>query len=431
MVQVINLGPSRGQLQAEILGQGAQQLGQGLGEFMGNYFAGKALDDLSNDPSLKDAPLSERWQAAQSRMAKYGERGQKLLQQRVMMEQQAQQERRSQILNKIYNDQPLSKGEERFLDPKDFEQVRKMKMIQKQKPLIKDALVNAGMDENRAEALSDLYVQGTLGGQTELMKPIADFISRQGHSPSQSNNSQSQRSQENEWPPIEEPYKPTPGEEFKRSSKREDTNIPIYNENNKKVYSLEQEGMSIDRLQQLSPKMPEGFLGKANIDFKTGELRIPAGANAETQLYAKTLNDFTTKAKDSYGSRVTNFDLSQFMKRLPTLANSKEGRDLILQQMKIINELNLLHDKGLKETFDHYGVGRINSQEARKIADQRMSQKKEELLERYKTLDGKLNKMENPENGQRIKVKSPDGKVGYIPFENAEKALKAGYERIE
>jgi len=431
MVQIFDMGPSRGALQAQILGQGLNSLGEGLGAFYNNYRANKDFEELENNPKLSNKPYSERLQAAQQVARKHGKLGEKIFNQRLQIEQQAQQERRSQILNKIYNDQPLSKGEERFLDPKDFEQVRKMKMIQKQKPLIKDALVNAGMDENRAEALSDLYVQGTLGGQTELMKPIADFISRQGHSPSQSNNFQPQRSQENEWPPIEEPYKPTPGEEFKRSSKREDTNIPIYNENNKKVYSLEQEGMSIDRLQQLSPKMPEGFLGKANIDFKTGELRIPAGANAETQLYAKTLNDFTTKAKDSYGSRVTNFDLSQFMKRLPTLANSKEGRDLILQQMKIINELNLLHDKGLKETFDHYGVGRINSQEARKIADQRMSQKKEELLERYKTLDGKLNKMENPENGQRIKVKSPDGKVGYIPLENAEKALKAGYERIE
>ena len=98
MVQVINLGPSRGQLQAEILGQGANQLGQGLGEFTGNYLAGKALDELANDPNLKDAPLSERWAAAQSKMAKYGERGQRLLQQRLQIEQQRQQE---QAFNKI------------------------------------------------------------------------------------------------------------------------------------------------------------------------------------------------------------------------------------------------------------------------------------------------------------------------------------------
>lgn len=92
MVQVINLGPSRGQLQAEILGQGANQLAQGLGEFTSNYLAGKSLDDLANDESLKDAPLSERWAAAQSRMAKYGERGQRLLQQHMQLARQKQVE---------------------------------------------------------------------------------------------------------------------------------------------------------------------------------------------------------------------------------------------------------------------------------------------------------------------------------------------------
>jgi len=427
MVQVINLGPSKSALQAQILGQGLQQLGQGLGEFTANYFADKALRDVMSNPELKDAKLSDKIAAASGALRKFGPRGERILQQHIQMEQQRQQEDRSRILNKIYNDQPLSKGEEKYLDPKDFEMIRKQKMVEKQKPLIRDALINAGMDEQRADALSNIYSQASLGGQTELMKPITDFINRQGHGTKQNTNADLQQSDE-QWPEIEEPYKPTPGEEFKRSSKREDTNIPIYNETTKKIHSLEQEGMSIGRLAQLSDQMPEGVFGKANINFKTGELIIPAGASPEVQLYVKTINDFTTKAKDSYGSRVTNFDLSQFMKRLPTLANSKEGRELILKQMEVINDLNLLHEKGYKETFDHYGVGRINSQEARKITDKRIEDKKDELLERYKTLDGLLKKEESTSNNS-ITMIAPNGKTLKVPQEKVEELEKLGAKR--
>ena len=422
MVQIIQRGPSLSSLSGQILGK---SLGEGLGNFTGDYLANKSLQSVLANPELKNAPQSERLQALQSALGKYGERGQRLLQSQLVSEQQLQNERRSQTLSKVYNDQPLSKDEEKYLDPKDFEFIRKQKMIEKQKPLIKEALLKAGMPEDRAEAMSNLYGQASLGGQTELMKPISDFISRQGHEIPQEN----EQIEGFDWPKVEEPYKPTPSEEFKRSSKREDTNIPMYNDTSKKIQTLEQEGMSIGRLSQLSDKMPEGVLGKVNIDFKTGELIVPAGASAETQLYVKTVNDFTTKAKDSYGSRVTNFDLSQFMKRLPTLANSKEGRELILKQMEIINELNLLHERGLKETFDHYGVGRVNSQQARKIADKKIEPQKAELMERYKSLDGLLNQMEQG-SSEKVKVKSPDGKVGFIPSDRLEAAKKAGYESI-
>lgn len=426
MVQIINLGPSKEALQADVLQNTlGKALNEGLGKFTSNMFINKKMTEMENDKELMAKPLSDRLLAAQKALAPWGEEGKQYYQQRMEIEQQQEKQRRSQTLSKLYNDQPLTKNEEATLDPKDFEFIQKKKLIDKQKPLIKDALLKSGMPEDRAEAMSNLYGQASLGGQTELMKPISDFISRQGHETPQGN----EQSEDFEWPKVEEPYKPTPSEEFKRSSKREDTNIPMYNDTSKKIQTLEQEGMSIGRLSQLSDKMPEGVLGKVNIDFKTGELIVPAGASPETQLYVKTINDFTTKAKDSYGSRVTNFDLSQFMKRLPTLANSKEGRELILKQMEIINELNLLHERGLKETFDHYGVGRVNSQQARKIADKKIEPKKAELMERYKSLDGLLNQMEQG-SSEKVKVKSPDGKVGFIPSDRLEAARKAGYESI-
>ncbi len=57
MVQVVQEGPSLAALSGSMLGQ---SLGQGLGNFTGDYLANKALQEAVNDPSLKDAPLSQR-----------------------------------------------------------------------------------------------------------------------------------------------------------------------------------------------------------------------------------------------------------------------------------------------------------------------------------------------------------------------------------
>ncbi len=136
--------------------------------------------------------------------------------------------------------------------------------------------------------------------------------------------------------------------------------------------------------------MPTGF-EKWNINWVTGEPRFGAAQlSPETQLFVKTVNDFTTKAKDSYGSRVTNFDLQQFMKRLPTLANSTEGRGLILKQMEILNEIDELDHKTLQEVYDHYGIDNINNQQAKKIANVYKKEAQKELLDRYKSLDNLL-----------------------------------------
>ena len=425
MVQVIQKGPSLAALTGQYLGQ---SLGQGLGNFMGNYQANKALEGVINNPELQKASPSERLQALTSALSRHGERGQKVLQNALMAEQQRMQEKRSEVLNKIYKKEDLAPGDEKYLDSKDYQDIRRIHTAEQQKPIIRKSLLDAGLPEDQANALSDLYANASIGGQTELMKPIADLISRQGQMPTET--SQIETS-EKEWPDISEGFKPTPGESFKTSSKRESVNIPLYNENEKKLHALEAEGMKIKRLQQLNPKMPEGFFGKANIEIKSGELRIPAGASPEVQLYVKTLNDFLINAKDSFGSRVTNFDLSSFMKRLPTLANSKEGRNLILKQMETINDLNQLHDKGLKEVYDHYGVGKINAQQARQIADKRSAQEKQDLINRFNSLDGLLDNMEKKETSDQgmILMTAPDGRKLNVPANEVKRLEELGAKR--
>lgn len=262
-----------------------------------------------------------------------------------------------------------------------------------------DILVNFGIPRDQAK----LWARSGAGAQTELLKNLLDQRARGGppgfdniggiNIPDENTeiDANPQDSFNFQFPNLPAEKGLTPKEIAKRRSDREKTNIPIFQEASKKFESLKDENRSIDRLQQLNDSglLPQD-LGRINVDRKTGDLVLPAAANAETQLFVKTVNDFLRKAKDTFGARVTNFEISAFLKRLPTLANSEEGRRLILKQMEIINELNALNEESIVQTFNNYGVENINFQQTKKIADQLKKEKQAILERRFKTLDGLL-----------------------------------------
>lgn len=184
-------------------------------------------------------------------------------------------------------------------------------------------------------------------------------------------------------------------ETYKRELRQE--NLPRYQEAQKRSRSIQKEQDSLNILNNLneSGKLPENAweLAANLINPLTGKAIIPATLNPETQRFIKTINDFTTKAKDSYGSRVTNFDLQQFMQRLPGLANSAEGRKQIIRQMQISNALDSLYENALKKVYKHYGVGNITQEDADDMS-QNMIEDQEKLLKAEydqisESLDGK------------------------------------------
>ena len=92
MVQFINLPQSRKSIAKEMLGE---SLGSGLGNMLGDYFANKAAESVIGNKSLQNAPLSERHSALERALAPHGQRGENLLQRRLGIEQQRQQEQES------------------------------------------------------------------------------------------------------------------------------------------------------------------------------------------------------------------------------------------------------------------------------------------------------------------------------------------------
>lgn len=201
----------------------------------------------------------------------------------------------------------------------------------------------------------------------------------------------------------------TPQERVERQEKRFTVQTPLVNENSKALSAIQSEGMSIDLLNELnkSGKVGQG-IQNLNINPKTGDLFLSKAGTPEEQLFVKTVNDFTVKAKDSFGARVTNFELDRFMQRLPTLANSEEGRALILRQMKIVNEINTLEKAAIQKQFDKYGIRNIDYADAEQLAREEISPQKEELRKEFTKLES-LAKRTDSEISDKARKQVPKG----------------------
>lgn len=148
----------------------------------------------------------------------------------------------------------------------------------------------------------------------------------------------------------------TPKEKVSRQESRFKVNTDLFNKTEKSLRKFDETGLKIEQLKRLNEKgtLPKG-LGRLNINFKTGELVFPAGASPDSQLFVKTINDFLSAAKDTFGARVTNFEVERFLKRLPSLANTEDGRTLILKQMDVLNKINQLQESGVINAFEKAG----------------------------------------------------------------------------
>ena len=304
-----------------------------------------------------------------------------------------------------------------------------------------------GMPEEVAQRNAELWATLTTGGQTEMAKLLVDQIARnQFKAPEQQVdfNEMSRVTEGQEGIQVEQveelKYPKVDVFEDRTPKERIALKTDLLKSNNEKVSSSSEsvrkkEGL-INRYTQLerlneSGRLPQG-LENLNINWTTGDIRYPKLANAETQAYVKAINDFTTQAKDTFGARVTNFELGTFMKRLPTLANNEAGRRIILDQMKFSSEADQLYDKALLDVYDHYGVQNIDFSKADSIARDRIKDGAAEIrtkaLENLDSAEIQEARMLAPEG--KIPARSKKGNIVYIWSHQADKAEKQGYKLL-
>ncbi len=207
-----------------------------------------------------------------------------------------------------------------------------------------------------------------------------------------------------------------PEEKIRRGEKRYDTNLKFYQEAGTKLraFAADRDRFNVLESINTSDKLPKN-LGRLNVDTE-GNLRAPFLANAETQRFIKTLNEFSQNAKDTFGSRVTNFDLAQYLKRFPTALNTKEGRRQILQQMRLVNQINSVYYKNLKNVYDKAGgVRNIDADAAERFAERISEPKIAAISEKFKEI-GQFSSKPSAEEFPGKKIR--DTKTGEVLISN-------------
>lgn len=280
---------------------------------------------------------------------------------------------------------------------------------------------------------ADIFDSAPEGGKTEVIKHLLESTQRGENFGDRFKKDITKQPQdiipENESqgiPNIPEEEKPekrmkdfdkglTPKERASRQENRYNKNLPIQQESYHKYQAHQSDAENLSILDELNPKITT--MDKFNVNPKTGDLLIPQFASPEAQRFVKTINDFTKNAKDSYGARVTNFDIQQFLKRLPTLTGSEEGRRQIIRQLTIMNNINLAREGALQEVIEEYGgIRNIDYDEAERIADKRSSKEIAGLRKEFSSIGTSLDKSYDREVSDLKKI-VPNGHV-LVEFED-------------
>jgi uncharacterized protein YktA (UPF0223 family) len=176
----------------------------------------------------------------------------------------------------------------------------------------------------------------------------------------------------------------TPAERVKRGAERYKTGLPVFQQAGDKLRAITHNKRNLDTLDNLlkSGNLPKG-LGRLNVD-SDGNLKLPFLASREAQRFVKVINEFASGAKDTYGSRVTNFDLTQYLKQFPNLLNSAEGVKDLIEHIDIVNDINSVYYKNLKNVFDKAGgVRNIDADIAESLAEKKSEKQIEKLSEKF------------------------------------------------
>jgi hypothetical protein len=248
-------------------------------------------------------------------------------------------------------------------------------------------------------------------------------------------NAEAPKAKKEEWPKLPMPANTTAAEQEKWRDKNQTFNNKLLREIKEKSTSHTNALLRYNRLSTLnnSRKLPEG-MGRLVINPGTGEPYAVASlvglVNKETQDFVKTMNDFMIDAKNYFGSRVTNFDVQAFKSRLPTLLNTADGRRLIIEQMKLMEDLQITHNTELERGLKHYGRNASYS-DVQNVVDRNTEEKEAQIINKVNNLDQAANYMDLMANDPRFKdttlMQSPNGKFKAIPNSKINEAKSRGY----
>lgn len=294
---------------------------------------------------------------------------------------------------------------------KNQEEQRKFDLAQNEEALKTGLMDYETIKKFAGEEVADFYKAAPIGGKTKIVQAIVDSMQRGEKFNDLLGGVSDLPTQETPQPNLQEIE---PKERNNEKLKLPDYNIrpkgftpKEWAENRKgwaksnnetlttardRLKGNKRDVLGTKKLQQIneSHELPEG-LERWIINPKSGEVyglaQLAQKSPTAAQEWTKEIARFGNRAKDAFGSRVTNFDLYQYMKQFPSLLNTAEGRTNILRMMEINYELDSLYDKAVQRIIDQKGSGNIPPEEVDRLARSLIKDREDQLFNEYLNLE--------------------------------------------
>ena len=284
----------------------------------------------------------------------------------------------------LYALDQLSSQEERAMDTGDIDQTDMEFEEQKRLESIDNSFGTSGIHPDEDEGLTGVMVkyQDAPPEQESREQRLAKEISRLKKA-------------------LENPKTPRAllPEIRKQLNEREDKLDKIAGDR-RKIYAKELQDLSsrkknasrdIQDLNRLLELEDEGLISAGYAEFlERSGFDIPALMNPASQEFKKLTQSFIRKAKEYFGGRITNREMQQFMKTIPTLSQSPEGRKRVIAQMKNVAEAELETYKTAQKIIKkNSGIPPIDLFER---VDSLMEEKRKSLSEKFRKELKKMSK---------------------------------------
>lgn len=116
--------------------------------------------------------------------------------------------------------------------------------------------------------------------------------------------------------------------------------------------------------------------------LKRSGFDIPALMNPGSEEFQKISANFLRNAKQYFGARVSNYEIEQFLKTIPSLSQSPEGRKRVIANLKYMSRGALEYNDALKEVIAENGG--IPPFDLREKVDEKIEKRLDKISEMFK-----------------------------------------------
>lgn len=401
MVQIIKTEDPRGRL-SEMLGM---SLGQGISNGLNTFFANRSLESVMKDKSLEGAPLSKKLEATRKALSYHGEKGKEIFQQRLEIENHEYQEKLAREAQKaaIDREKRLFQQQKELQSQKDI--AAKERAGLKAAPMGERPVPQDQIDAmQRARGIPG-YEQMTESKKYETL--IDNGVS--GPNAIREATLRSQQAQRED-------------QKFESSYKAQERFI---DDVTKSYKGFETEMKP--RLLQMQHMKPEEIVSPTAATFLEA-LHIPLGAleNPSSELYNKLSQDLLKGLPETYGSRILKVEVDNFLKTIPTLLNSPDGRRMIASNMLKLGEMKEVYYNAMRDKQREYlDEGRPFPRDFQQVIFDQVKPQ----IDRINNEFVQMSDVKSVPQGT-IPFFGPDGQIKFIPKDKSEEASKRGGKRI-